>query len=248
MRKLLTLAFSGILILSAGCEQRRNSADTGGAAATGKATGIKAESIDRLRDSGNILNELMNAPDQAVPETVFKDAKCVAVVPSLVKGGFIVGGRHGRGVATCRTASGAWSAPAFFTISGGSWGAQIGVEAVDLVMLVMNEGGMKDLLTANWKLGADASVAAGPVGRDASANTDVTMQSQVLTYSRARGLFAGLTLNGANVREDEESQHAFYGRDVAFANVLLGKVNAPADASTFLGAVRQNFREARAKQ
>lgn len=244
MKRILVLVFSSALLFTAGCSQTRNSASTGGAAATSNVSGAKAEAHDRLRDSGNVLNELMGTPDQAIPEKVLGDAKCVAVVPSMVKGGFVIGARHGRGVATCRTGNG-WSAPAFFTITGGSWGPQIGVEAVDLVMLFMNDQGMKNLLSSKFNIGGDASVAAGPVGRDASASTDASMQAGILTYSRSRGLFAGLTLNGAGVQVDNESQDAFYGKNVEFANVLTGKVTAPAAANTFLASVRQNFREAR---
>ena len=233
------------LLFTVGCSQTRNSASSGGTAATSNVSGAKAESYDRLRDAGNVLNELMATPDQAIPEKVLSDAKCVAVVPSMVKGGFVIGARHGRGVATCRTPNG-WSAPAFFTITGGSWGPQIGVEAVDLVMLFMNDKGAKDLLSSKFNIGADASVAAGPLGRDASASTDATAQAGILTYSRSRGIFAGLTLNGAGVQVDDESQDAFYGRNVVFSEVLTGKVNAPAAANTFLASVRKNFREARA--
>jgi lipid-binding SYLF domain-containing protein len=244
MTRTTVLILSFALLLSVGCAQRQNSAQAGGTAARTDISGIKAETYDRLRDAGTILNELMKTPDQEVPETVLAKAKCVAVVPSLVKGGFVIGGQHGRGVATCRTGKG-WSAPAFFTVTGGSWGPQIGAQAVDLVMLVMNDQGMQDLLKENWKLGVDASISAGPVGRTAEASTDVTMQAQVLTYSRSRGLFAGLSLNGANVRPDVESTEAFYGRPVNFATALTGKIQAPAAASNFLASVRQAFREAR---
>lgn len=244
MKRISTVAIIALALVLAGCSQTRNSQASGGTAATTNVSGVKAETFDRLRDAGNVLNELMNTPDQAIPQTILADAKCVAVVPSMVKGGFVIGARHGRGVATCRTSNG-WSAPAFFTISGGSWGPQIGVQATDLVMLFMNEQGMKDLLSSKFNLGADASVAAGPVGREAAASTDITAQAGILTYSRSRGLFAGLTLNGAGVQVDDESQDAFYGRQVEFANVLTGKVNAPAAANTFLSSVRQNFREAR---
>ena len=244
MKRISVLILSCALLFALGCSQTRNSASSGGAAATSNVSGAKAEAYDRLRDSGNVLNELMGAPDQAIPEKVLADAKCVAVVPSMVKGGFVIGARHGRGVATCRTPNG-WSAPAFFTVTGGSWGPQIGVEAVDLVMLFMNDQGTKDLLSSKFKIGADASIAAGPVGRDASASTDASMQAGILTYSRSRGLFAGLTLNGANVQVDDESQEAFYGNHIEFANILTGKVTAPSAANTFLASVRQNFREAR---
>ena len=245
MKKITFVTFClALVLIMAGCAQRRNSASTGGTAATSNVSGLKAETYDRLKDSSNVLNAIMSAPDDAIPETILADAKCVAVVPSMIKGGFIIGGRHGRGVATCRNQNGAWSSPAFFTVSGGSWGAQIGLEAVDLVML-MNAQGMQNLLKSNVELGADASVAAGPVGRDASAKTDLTFKSQVLTYSRSRGLFAGLTLNGAKIATDEDSMRAFYGRDVDFAQVLSGRVPEPSVANAFLSTVRQNFKEAK---
>lgn len=207
----------------------------------------RAEVLNRLNESAKILEQLTSAPDQGIPETVLAEAKCVAIVPDMVKGGFVIGGQHGRGVATCRTPSG-WTAPAFFTLTGGSWGAQIGAEAVDLVMLVMNEEGMKQLLSANWKFGGEGSVAAGPVGRDASASTDWKLRSQVLTYSRTRGLFAGLTLNGANIRQDDESTQSFYRQNYDFRTLLTGKIPPPPQAKEFLASVRQNFREARVAQ
>ena len=141
----------------------------------------------------------MAAPDKGIPEEVMDHAKCVAVVPHMIKGGFVFGAQGGRGVATCRTDHG-WSAPAFFAITGGSWGLQIGVEGVDLVMVIQNDEGMKHLLASKFQVGADASAAAGPVGRHASADTDWKMNAEILTYSRAKGVFAGLTLNGADVR------------------------------------------------
>src|SRR5271165_6181186 len=167
--------------------------------------------LARLDDSSKVLNELLATPDKGIPEKVFESAECVAVIPSMARGGFIFGAEHGRGVATCRTAHG-WSAPAFFVITGGSWGAQIGGEAVDLVMLIMNDNGMNELLSAKFKLGAAASASAGPVGRQAAADTSWKMNSEILTYSRARGLFAGATLNGASVKEDMDSMRAYYGR------------------------------------
>ena len=243
MKKLIAVLILAGLLAVAGCSQRQNSASTGGAAAQGVAQGPKAEAIDRLNDSAQVLKELTGAPDTGIPDSVLKDAKCVAIVPSMIKGGFIVGGQHGRGVATCRNANG-WSAPAFFTLTGGSWGLQIGAEAVDVTMLVMNDQGMKDLLSSKFKLGAAGSIAAGPVGREASANTDASMKAGILTYSRARGLFAGLDLNGAVVQQDDESQDAFYGKDVTFGSILQGAKPVPADAQPFIASVRQSFREA----
>jgi lipid-binding SYLF domain-containing protein len=192
--------------------------------------------IDRMDHAGRVLHEVMAAPDRGIPEEVLEHAKCIAVVPHMLKGGFVFGAENGRGVATCRTASG-WSAPAFFTITGGSWGLQIGVEGVDLVMVIQNEEGMRHLINSNFELGGDASAAAGPVGRHASADTDWKLNTEVLTYSRAKGLFAGLTLTGAAIRRDNDSTEAIYGRDVSTRHILDGGEVVPASASPFLDAV-----------
>lgn len=199
--------------------------------------------VDRMDHAGSVLHEIMSAPDNGIPEEVLEHAKCVAIVPHLLKGGFIFGGENGRGVATCRSAEG-WSAPIFFAITGGSWGLQIGVEGVDLVMIIQNERGMKQLLSSKFELGADASAAAGPVGRHASANTDWKMDAEILTYSRARGAFAGLTLNGASIRRDDDSTKAIYGRDVSNRRILSGEVAMPASAHSFLDAVRDAKQQA----
>ena len=190
----------------------------------------KAE--DRLKAAASVLDEIQAAPDQGMPEEVLGSAECVAVVPSMLKGGFIVGARYGRGVASCRTPKG-WSAPAFFAVEGGSFGLQIGGQAVDLVMLIMNQEGMQKLLSSEFKLGADASVAAGPVGRHAAADTDWKMRAQVLSYSRARGIFAGLELNGAVVKQDRESTREFYGKMQPFATSLQS-VTSPQGSLPFL--------------
>src|SRR4029077_18720412 len=171
--------------------------------------------------AGTVLDEIEAAPDQRIPEEVLGSAECLARVITLLKGGLVVGGRYGKGVARCRTEKG-WSAPAFFTIGGGSFGLQIGGQAVDLVMLIMNKNGMNNLLSSQFKLGADASAAAGPVGRHASADTDWKMRAEILTYSRARGVFAGLELAGASVRQDKDSTREFYGRMVPFKTSLTG--------------------------
>ena len=202
--------------------------------------------LARLDDSSKILNELLGAPDKGIPDDVFKSAKCVAVVLSIVKGGFVFGAEHGRGVATCRNANG-WSAPALFVVTGGSWGAQIGVQEADLVLLIMNDQGMKDLLSSKFKLGANGSVAAGPVGREAAASTDWKMHAEVLTYSRTRGLFAGLTLSGAVIKQDDDSTVALYGRQVGFRPILTGQVQTPAAAQNFLATVRRSKAEATAE-
>ena len=198
-------------------------------------TGREA-SIDRLDHAGAVLHEIMAAPDRGIPEEVLEHAKCIAVVPHMLKGGFVFGAEGGRGVATCRTANG-WSAPAFFTITGGSWGLQIGIEGVDLVMIIQNEEGMKHLINSNFELGGDASAAAGPVGRHASADTDWKLNTEVLTYSRAKGAFAGLTLTGAAIRRDDDSTEAIYGHDVTTRHILDGGEAIPAAAAAFLSAV-----------
>jgi lipid-binding SYLF domain-containing protein len=206
-------------------------------ASMGWAESKRESSTDRMDNAGKVLREIMAAPDKGIPEEVLEHAKCVAVVPHMIKGGFVFGAENGRGVATCRTADG-WSAPAFFAITGGSWGLQIGVEGVDLVMIIQGDKGMQKLLASKFQLGADASAAAGPVGRHASADTDWKLDTEVLTYSRAKGAFAGLTLSGASVRRDDDSMQAIYGRRVTTRSVLLGKVAAPAAAHSFLDAVR----------
>jgi SH3 domain-containing YSC84-like protein 1 len=167
------------------------------------------------------------------------------VVPSMLKGGFVVAANYGKGVATCRTATG-WSAPAPFKVAGGSVGFQIGGEAVDVVMLIMNDKGMRNLLNSKFKLGADASVAAGPVGRHAEGDTDWKMRAEVLSYSRARGIFAGVALSGAVIAQDEDETRVLYGDKVSFEQILKGNVPAPAGSDTFLATVRKYSAEAKA--
>ncbi len=213
----------------------------------GWAESNRQEAIDRLDNATTVIHDIMTTPDKGIPEEVLENAKCVAVIPHLVKGGFVFGAKHGKGVATCRTANG-WSAPAFITVSGGSWGAQIGIEAVDLVMIIQHEKGMQKLLSSNLQLGADASAAAGPVGRHASAGTDWKLDAEVLTYSRAKGAFIGLTLEGASIREDNDSRRAIYGRNSTTRATLLGKVAAPPSTRPFLDAVRNAKAQAVAAQ
>src|ERR1700730_9458370 len=196
----------------------------------------ETKAADRAESAAQVLNEIQGAPDKGIPQEVLGSAECVAVVPSMLKGGFIVGGKYGRGLASCRTGKG-WSAPAFFVVTGGSVGFQIGGQAVDLVMLIMNKDGMKHLLSSQFALGADASVAAGPVGRHAEGNTDWKMRPEVLTYSRARGVFAGVTLNGAVVKQDKDSTRELYGRMVPFRTALTGETEAPPAANEFLSAL-----------
>jgi lipid-binding SYLF domain-containing protein len=193
----------------------------------------ESKATDRVQAAAQVLNEIQSAPDSGIPQDILSKAECVAVVPSMLKGGFIVGGKYGRGLASCRNPKG-WSAPAFFTITGGSFGFQAGGQAVDLVMLIMNNDGMQRLLSSQVALGADASVAAGPVGRHAEGNTDWKMRAQVLTYSRTRGVFAGVSLNGAVMKQDKDSTREFYGHMVTFKASLTGEVEPPVAANSFL--------------
>src|ERR1700678_1652087 len=204
----------------------------------------REDTIDRMQKSVEVLQSIMSTPDKGIPEEVLSGAKCIVVVPDLLKGGFIFGGKHGRGVASCRTSDG-WSAPAFVSVGGGRWGLQIGIEGVDLVMLVMNEQGFQHLLSSKFELTGEGSVAAGPVGRHASAGTDWKMNTEMLTYSRSKGVFAGLTLEGAVVEQDNDSTHAIYGKHMTFRNILSGKVSTPASANAFLKAVSEAGQQAK---
>jgi lipid-binding SYLF domain-containing protein len=190
------------------------------------------KAADRVKSASTILEEIQAAPDTGIPDEVMGSAECVAVVPSMLKAGFMFGAQYGRGVASCRTAKG-WSDPAFFTVQGGSFGLQIGGQAVDLIMLVMNQRGMETLLNSKFKLGADATVAAGPVGRHAGADSDWKLRAQILSYSRARGVFAGLELNGAVIKIDRESTREFYGRMQPF-RTTLETVSSPQGSYPFL--------------
>ena len=198
----------------------------------------REDTVDRLQSSVEVLHAIMATPDKGVPEEVLSGAKCIVVVPNLIKGGFIFGGKHGRGVASCRTSEG-WSAPAFISVGGGSWGLQIGIEDIDLVMLVMNDRGLQHQLSSKFALTGEGSVAAGPVGRHASAGTDWKLNTEMLTYSRSKGVFAGLTLEGAVVEQDNDSTVAIYGKDMSFRNILSGKAPTPASAEAFLQAVSE---------
>jgi len=204
----------------------------------------REDSVDRMQRAVVVLRAIMSAPDKGIPEEVLSNAKCILVVPDLIKGGFVFGGKHGRGVATCRTAEG-WSAPAFVSVGGGSWGLQIGVEDVDLVMLVNNDQGLQHLLSSKFELTGEGSVAAGPVGRHASAGTDWKMNTEMLTYSRSKGVFAGLTLEGAVVEQDNDSTHAIYGKNMMFRSILSGKAATPASADAFIKAVSEAGQQAK---
>ena len=204
----------------------------------------RQDSEKRLNSSVDVLHAVMGAPDKGIPEEVLSGAKCIVVVPNLIKGGFVFGGKHGRGIASCRTTEG-WSAPAFVSVGGGSWGLQIGVEDVDLVMLVMNEKGLQHLLSSKFELTGEGSVAAGPVGRHTSAGTDILMNTEVLTYSRSHGVFAGLTLEGAVVEQDNDSTQAIYGRHMEFRTILSGKAATPRSADAFMKAVAEAGQQAK---
>jgi lipid-binding SYLF domain-containing protein len=193
----------------------------------------QSDVVKRIQASTDVLNEIMGAPDKAIPEKVLGDARCIAVVPSMVKIAVGFGGNHGKGVATCRTDRG-WSAPAPITMTGGSFGLQLGGQAVDVVMLVMNEKGMDSLLSSKFKLGGDASAAAGPIGRDAAADTDWKMKAEVLTYSRARGVFAGVDLTGSSITQDKDETRILYGKMEPFKDILYGHVPAPKGSNEFL--------------
>jgi len=198
----------------------------------------RENTVDRMQRSVDVLQSIMSTPDKGIPEEVLNGAKCVVIVPDLIKGGFVFGAKHGRGVASCRTPEG-WSAPAFISVGGGSWGLQIGIEDIDLVMLVMNDRGLQHLLSSKFELTGEGSVAAGPVGRHASAGTDWKMNTEMLTYSRSKGLFAGLTLEGAVVEQDSDSTSAIYGKDMMFRNILSGHAATPESAQAFVKAVSE---------
>ena len=194
--------------------------------------------LDRIQSASTILAQIMSAPDRAIPDSIMSGAKCIAIMPSALKASFVLGANYGKGVATCRTEHG-WSAPAFFKLTGGSFGFQAGGQASDLVLIVRTVDGMQHLLHSKFKLGADASAAAGPVGRDAQAMTDLTLRAQVLTYSRSRGLFLGVSLSGGVIKQDQADTQAFYGKDWSYYGLLNGQVPVPQDAELLLKTVEK---------
>ncbi len=193
---------------------------------------------DRVKESGQVLRDILEAPDKGIPQDLMDKSYCVVVYPSVKKAAFIVGGSYGRGVMTCRTGvnfRGAWSAPAMMALEGASIGLQIGGQATDFVLLVMNESGAKSVLKSKVKIGADASAAAGPVGRNASAETDVVLKAQILSWSRAQGLFAGISLEGSTMRPDDGANKNLYGKDATAADIVFKhEVKAPPSASVLL--------------
>lgn len=203
------------------------------------AESANSDVVKRIQKSADVLNEIMGTPDKGIPDNVFADANCVAVIPSMVKFAIGFGGSHGKGIATCRTSATGWSAPVPITITGGSWGLQLGGQAVDLVLLAMNQKGMDALLSDKFKIGGDASASAGPVGRHAEADTDWKMKSELLSYSRSRGLFAGIDLSGSVVSQDKDETRLLYGRMIPAKEILTGKVKAPAGSANFLATIKK---------
>ncbi|MGB8889324.1 MAG: YSC84-related protein [Candidatus Korobacteraceae bacterium] len=194
--------------------------------------------LERIQTASTVLSQIMSAPDRAIPDGIMSGAKCIAIMPSMLKASFVFGANYGKGVATCRTEHG-WSTPAFFKLTGGSFGFQAGGQASDLVLIVRTNDGMQHLLQSKFKLGADASAAAGPVGRDAQAMTDLTLRAQVLTYSRSRGLFLGVSLSGGVIKQDQADTQAFYGKDWSFYSLLNGQVPPPTEADILLQTVEK---------
>ena len=243
MKKIVAAFLPALAFWAVGCSSHHQTTTASGNTVYGE----QAQIIERLRNAGTNLKELMNTPDNAIPQEVLADAKCIAVVPDMVKGGFVFGGNHGRGVATCRTGHG-WSQPAFFAVTGGTWGAQIGLESVDVVMVFLGDAGAKQLLSSQFKLGAEAGIAAGPLGREAQASTDWKLKDKILVYSRTKGLFAGIDLSGASVNQDDDSTRAYYGNVVPFEQVLNGQGPKNANSGLFLTDVREAFHESNARK
>ena len=215
---------------------------------TARADQTKTDVEERLQSATSTLQQIVEAPDKGIPDEVLKGTKCIAVVPSMIKGAFIFGGKHGRGVSTCRLPDGHWSTPAFFSISGGSWGLQFGVEDVQLVMMIMTDEGMRHLLGAKFQIGGAVSATAGPVGRHASVGTDWKVETQILSYSRSHGLFAGIDLSGSWIEPDADSTVALYGKDYTATELLTGKVAPPQSAHGFLAEVRRAEMREQVKQ
>ena len=194
----------------------------------------------RLVSAKAVIDEVEGVPDKGIPQTILAGASCVIVIPGLKKGAFLVGGEYGKGVATCRTPNG-WSSPVFVKLEGGSFGFQLGGQSTDLILVAMNKGGLDHLLHDKFKIGGDAAAAIGPVGRNAQASTDILLHAEFLTYSRSRGAFAGIDLNGAVLSQDSDDTRAIYGADVPYTSVLEGSVPTPADAKPFTRTVAKYF-------
>jgi lipid-binding SYLF domain-containing protein len=198
----------------------------------------RAKEVERVKNSTEVFGEVMKIPEKAIPDELLSKAECIVIVPGLKKGGFVVGAHYGRGVVSCRAGAGrAWSPPSMLLMTGGSFGLQIGGQEIDVIMLIMNKKGRDFLLKDKFTLGGDVSAAAGPVGRAASAETNAAMRAEILTYSRARGLFAGVTLKGAVVKPDNDGNRDLYGREMAARNILDGQAPTPAEARPLLNAL-----------
>ncbi len=207
----------------------------------------KAKLTERLNNASAVLKEIMATPDKGIPQSILSSASCVVVIPSFKKGAFVVGGQYGQGVATCRTGRG-WSAPVFVQLAGGSFGFQIGGQATDLVLVAMNQNGLQDMLKNKFKIGADAAASAGPVGRNAQAGTDWKLNAEFLSYSRSKGLFAGINLDGTVLSQNSDDTCTQYGSDIPFKTILSGGVPTPVDARPFVRTVARYFVASRAAQ
>jgi SH3 domain-containing YSC84-like protein 1 len=204
------------------------------------AESTRADLNERLEKARLVINELSQTPDHGIPNSIIKDAVCVVVVPSMKKAAFIFGAQYGQGVATCRTGHG-WSAPVFLRMAGGSFGFQIGAQGTDLVLVAVNDHGLQDLLKSKFKIGGDASAAAGPVGRKAEAGTSLNMSAELLTYSRSKGLFAGIDLDGTSVSQNQDDTDTFYNRHYGFRQILAGEVAVPPSSRPFVRTVARYF-------
>ena len=199
-----------------------------------------SDEAKRVRDATTAFSEIMAAADSAIPSSILDNADGIAIFPGTIRGGFIVGGLRGRGILSARAEGGGWSAPAFLTMTGGSFGLQIGGQAADVILVIMNRRGLENLVSNQFKIGADAAVAAGPVGRDAQVATDIQLRAEILSYSRARGLFAGVTINGSTIRQDQDANERFYGRRVETKQVVFeGGVGAPEPVGAWRAALEK---------
>jgi lipid-binding SYLF domain-containing protein len=227
MKKVTVTVFASLLVLAISIQSPAGQAS-------------KAEERERAQKAASAFQEIMGAPDQGIPQELLDRAQCVAVFPSVKKGGFIVGGQYGKGLISCRRAQGSWGSPAYFTIGGGSFGLQIGGQAVDLVLLVMNKSGVEGLLQDKFEIGAGAAVSAGPVGRNAHVSTDVLLKSQIISYSRSRGLFGGLELKGAVITQDKSANKDIYEQEISAREIIVdGKVRTPTTIRIFPSALRK---------
>ena len=206
-----------------------------------RAASTREDDIHRIQDAAEIFQEMMNTPDKAIPEELLSSAQCIAIIPGAMKFAFMVGGNYGKGLVTCRSANG-WTTPLFLTVGGGSFGFQIGGSSTDFIMVFRGRRGLTKLLSDKFTIGGDASAAAGPVGRSAAAGTDIELHAEILTYSRSRGAFAGVSLGGAVVQPDDSGNQALYGASANKENILDGKVPAPSDAMVLLQAVSKATR------